>query len=81
MKTTVHIPDSLLDQVRTLAARDHSTVRALIERGLRRVLAEQKRAAAFRIRKATFRGKGLQPGVADGGWERIRDLAYEGRGT
>ena len=31
--------------------------------------------------RVTFRGEGLQPGVAEGGWERIRDLAYEGRGS
>jgi len=27
-----------------------------------------------------YRGRGLQPGVRQGGWERIRDLAYDGRG-
>ena len=80
MKTTVEIPDSLLDEARRLAAREGSSVRALIEEGLRRTLAERKRATAFRLRKATFKGTGMQPALAGASWERIRDAAYEGRG-
>lgn len=80
MKTTVEIPDVLLAEARKLAARDGTTVRALIEQGLRRIIDERKRAGAFRLRKATFKGDGLQPGVAAASWERIRDMAYEGRG-
>jgi hypothetical protein len=81
MKTTIDIADTLLEEARQVAARDHTTVRALVEQGLRHVLAERKQARAFRLRKATFKGEGLQPGVADATWERIRDLAYEGHGA
>ena len=80
MKTTVELPDSLLDDAKKLAARQDTTLRMLIIEGLRRVLVERKRAGAFRLRKATFRGKGLQPGVAGASWERIRGIAYEKRG-
>lgn len=80
MKTTVDIPDSILEQARKLAAREGSTVRALVEQGLRRLISERKRTGAFRLRKATFKGEGLQPGAAGASWERIRDMAYEGRG-
>jgi hypothetical protein len=81
MKTTVDIPDALLDEARKIAARDHTTVRALIERGLRFAIAERQGTRDYRLRKATFRGQGLQPGVADAAGERIRDLAYEGHGA
>ena len=81
MKTTVEISDSLLDEARRVAAREGRTVRALVEEGLRRVLAERKRTRVFRLRKATFKGKGLQPRVAGASWEQIRDTAYEGRGA
>jgi hypothetical protein len=81
MKTTVDIPDALLEEARQVAIRDHTTVRALIERGLRQALAERKGAREFRLRKATFRGEGLQPGVADATWGRIRELVYEGHGA
>jgi CRISPR/Cas system-associated protein Csm6 len=80
MKTTVEIPDALLDEARKLAARQDTTVRTLIIDGLRRVLAERKRAGAFRLRKASFRGSGLHPDASGATWERIRDMAYEGRG-
>jgi hypothetical protein len=81
MKTTVEIPDSLLDEVRRVASREGRTVRALVEEGLRRVLAERKRTRVFRLRKATFKGKGLQPQVAGSSWKQIRDTTYEGRGA
>ena len=80
MKTTVEIPDTLLDEARKVAARQDTTLRVLIVEGLRRIIAERKRAGAFRLRKATFRGNGLQPDVAGATWERVRDMAYEGRG-
>jgi len=80
MKTTVDIPDSILEEARKLAAREGSTVRVLVEQGLRRLISERKRTGAFRLRKATFKGEGLQPGAAGVSWERIRDMAYEGRG-
>ena len=80
MKTTVDIADPLLDEAKRVANRDGTTVKALLEQGLRHVLSERKTAGAFRLRKATFRGRGLQSGVAHLSWDRIRDLAYEGRG-
>ena len=81
MKTTVEIPDALLNAARRAAARDGVTVRALLVEGLHRVLESRKRDAAFQLRDASFKGEGLQDHVADGSWERLRDLAYEGRGA
>ena len=81
MKTTVEIPDSLLEQAKQLAMRERTTVRALVEAGLRRIVAEHKRAKAFKLRKASFRGKGLQPQMAGAEWQQIRDTIYEGRGA
>ena len=81
MKTTVEIPDSLLAEARQLASREGTTVRALVEEGLRRIIADRRRTARFRLRKASFKGQGLQLGVADASWERIRELTYEGRGA
>ena len=80
MKTTVEIPDALLGEARKIAARQQTTLRVLIIEGLRRMVAERKRTGAFRLRKATFGGNGLQPDVVAAPWERIREMAYEGRG-
>jgi len=80
MKTTVEISNALLEEARRAAARDGTTVRTLIEEGLRRVLVERKKKSRFRLRKATFKGKGLQPQLEGASWDRIRDTIYEGRG-
>ncbi|MBL8474218.1 MAG: hypothetical protein KF778_01535 [Rhodocyclaceae bacterium] len=81
MKTTFDISDALLDEVKKRAATDGVTVKSLVELGLRRVLAEQPRDAGFRLRRASFKGRGLQAGVAGASWDALRALAYEGRGA
>lgn len=81
MKTTLDIADPLLREARKLAAREGTTLRALVERGLRQVVAEKMRSKTFRLRKASFKGEGLRPELRDAEWERLRDLAYEGRGS
>lgn len=81
MKTTVEISDVLLEEAKSVASREHTTLRALMEEGLREALNKRKPRGAFRLRKASYRGKGLQPGLSEGSWERVRDLIYEGRGT
>jgi hypothetical protein len=80
MKTTIEIADTLLDEARRVAVRERTTVRALVEEGLRRVVAERNQPSAFRLRRATFRGKGLQPTAATASWQGLRELVYEGRG-
>ncbi len=81
MKTTVDIADGLLGQARKQAERDETTLKALLEEGLRRVLEERRGTPAFRLPRASFKGRGLQPEVREGSWERVRELAYEGRGA
>jgi len=80
MKTTVEISNSLLEEARKLAAREGTTVRALVEEGLRRIVSERKRPASFHLRKVTFKGNGLHSHLAGASWDQIRDIAYEGRG-
>jgi mRNA-degrading endonuclease RelE of RelBE toxin-antitoxin system len=80
MKTTIQIPDSLFKEARKLAQQEQTTLKTLVEEGLRRIIAERRRRGRFRLRKVTFKGKGLQPHLAGASWEQIRDLSYEGRG-
>jgi hypothetical protein len=81
MKTTIEISDALLREVREFAAREGVTLRTLVERGLYRVIAETKRGAPFRLRRASFKGQGLQADLGEASWERLRDLAYKDRGA
>jgi hypothetical protein len=81
MKTTIDIADSLLRQLRALAARRGTTMRAIIEAALRDAIARQAGAApAPPLATPTFTGRGLQPGVSWDDWSAIRAAGYEGRG-
>ncbi len=81
MKTSLEIADDLLAEAKNVAADEHTTVHALIEEGLRRIVEERQRRTTFRLRCASFHGQGLHPDVQEGSWERIRSLIYEGRGA
>ena len=82
MKSTVDIADNLLAEAKQAAAREGTTLRALVEAGLRQVLRERRaRSAPFTLRRASFKGKGLHTELQGQPWEHIRSLAYEDRGT
>lgn len=82
MKTTIQISDSLFKEARRVAQQERTTLKALVEEGLRKVVSERHRrkGKGFRLRKATFKGKGLQPHLAGATWDQILDISYEGRG-
>jgi hypothetical protein len=80
MKTTVELPDGLLREAKQTAIRERTTVRALIEQGLRTVLTARKQSGAFTLRQASFRGDGLVAGRSLRDWDVVRDLAYTERG-
>jgi len=82
MKTTIQISDSLFKEARKVAHQERTTLRALVEEGLRKVVSERHRTKekGFRLRKATFKGKGLQSHLGGASWDRILDISYEGRG-
>ena len=72
----------LFDEARKIAQREKTTLKALVEEGLRKVAAERRgrRPGAFKLRKASFKGEGLQPHLAGVTWDQILDVSYEGRG-
>lgn len=80
MKTTIELADALLDEARKLARREGTTVRALVEQGLRLVIAQRRRGRSFKLRDLSFAGDGLRPELEGAAWDRLRELAYEGRG-
>jgi putative antitoxin of VapBC-like toxin-antitoxin system len=81
MKTTIELSDAALDEARRVAAREGTSLRALIEEGLRRVLAERRRRPGFRLRRVTFGGEGLAPEFSGESWPAIRDSIYRERGA
>lgn len=80
MKTTIELPDDLLERGKAVARRENSTLKALIEEGLHLALRarSRRRPAPFSIQP--FQGDGLTPEFAGAGWEKIRDEIYSDRG-
>lgn len=81
MKTTVEIADTLLHEARKVAAREGVTLRVLIERGLHHVIRETGSSAPFKLRRASFKGRGRQAEFSDASWEQVRDAVYRDRGA
>ncbi len=78
MKTTVDIADDLLARAKALAMSRGTTLRDVIERGLRRELADTD--TGYVLADATFTGSGLQAGIDEGDWSSMRELIFSGRG-
>jgi hypothetical protein len=78
MKTTVEIPDPVLKEARKLAAAEGTTLRALVEQGLRQVIADKKqpKKKPYRFRPVTFGGGGLRPELKNATWNEILELTY-----
>ena len=77
MKTTVDLPDPLLEEAKQLAAEQGTTLKELIATGLRHVLRSRARPSCFQLRDAGFGGSGLQPEFRDASWKDMRDAIYE----
>ncbi len=80
MKTTLEITDSLFQEAKRIAARDKTTLRDLVEQGLRKILVERKRPKKFKLKDCSVKGEGLTAEFRDAPWEKIREAIYEGRG-
>jgi hypothetical protein len=61
MKTTIEMSDALFSSAKQHALQSHTTLRALVEEGLRRVLADShaKAKPAFKLKNASVRGKDM----------------------
>jgi hypothetical protein len=77
MKTTIDIADELLERAKRQARRENKTLKEIVEEALRRQIASAAVQKRFVYRPHTVNGKGLQPGIAEGNWEMIRDLIYK----
>ena len=75
-KTTVDIAPDLLAEAKALAARERTTLRELVERGLQLVVRRRTTAEPFRLADASVDGDGLTPEFQGAGWDTIRDAIY-----
>lgn len=81
MKTTIELPEALFIKAKSHARKHKTTLKALIEQGLRQVLATKADTAPFQLRDASVNGKGLNPEFRGAGWDQLRDAIYPEQGT
>ena len=81
MKTTIEVSDALMIEAKTLAQAHNTTLRALIEQGLEKVVRDLRQLKVFKLEDGSVSGLGLQPGQEALTWNEVRDMVYEGRGA
>ncbi len=81
MKTTVEISEDLFARTREVAQREGTTLRNLIEEGLRAALAKREQKNSYKWPDLSVSGGGLAPEISEGSWDSIRDRIYAGRGA
>ncbi len=76
MKTTIDIADDLLLRAKQEARASHTTLRSLIEAGLREILGRSSASKRQPVEPVTYRGEGLQPEFRGKGWDAVREAIY-----
>lgn len=79
MKTTVELPDELLREAQNIARAESTTLKSLLEEGLRAVIARHRSAPQFVLRDASVDGRGLRPGARNASWADLREIIYGDR--
>ena len=79
MKTTIELPDELLREAKRAAGEEGTTLKSLMEEGLRAVMARHREDRRFALRDATVDGNGLQPEARNAGWTDLREIIYGDR--
>jgi hypothetical protein len=73
VKTTVDIAEAMLREAKLIAAREGTTLKALVEEGLRHVIDErEKQKTGFRLRDCSYGSGGGMPGIDINDWQAMK---------
>jgi hypothetical protein len=81
MKTTIELPDELIQQARLIARHEGVSLRALVEEGLQRSLEARRQAVRRRLDFPSYGGSGLTDEFQGAPWRQIRDEIYREHGA
>ncbi len=81
MKTTIEIAEDLFARSEEVAQREGTTLRTLIEEGLRAALAQREQKASYRWPDLSVAGEGVAPEIEVDNWNLLRDRIFAGRGA
>lgn len=76
MKQPSRLPTRLLEEVRRTAEHGRTTLRALVETGLRREIQSRSGRTAYRLADLSFGEGGMAPEFEYGGWDVMRNEIY-----
>ena len=76
MKTTINLPDGLWESARQYAKKHNTTLTALIQAGLHKVVHEHEQPASFILPDCSFGEGGLTPEFRGRGWDDLRAAIY-----
>lgn len=79
VKTTVDLPDALLEEARELAAREKTTLREILSQALRLELERRKQRKPFKLRDLSVGGGWLTDEFKDATWAEILEASYGDR--
>jgi len=75
VKTTVDIAETMLREAKLIAAREGTTLKALVEEGLRHVIDERaQQQTGFRLRDCSYGSGGGVPGIDINDWMSMKHL-------
>jgi putative antitoxin of VapBC-like toxin-antitoxin system len=75
MKSTIDIADSVLAEAKVIAAHEGTTLRSLVEEGLRRVIESRSaQPSGFKLRDVSYGSGGGAPGIDPDDWMSIKHL-------
>lgn len=82
MKTSLEISDAIFKRIKAVARKRGTSVRALVEEGLRLLLEIQENRADVKPKLLTFGGDGLTDKFQGTSltWDSIREEVYKGHG-
>ena len=79
VKTSFDISDALLAEARVYAKRHKTTVKALVERGLRQTMNESTKPKV-KFQPVVVNGGAVKPEMQNPNWSKIREEDYEDSG-
>jgi hypothetical protein len=77
MKTTIEIEDRLFERAKREALRRKTTLRRLVEAGLRQQLERPATKTVHRMRDMSVGGDGLLPGVGPHNWLELSERPWK----
>lgn len=76
MKTTIDIQDELLARAKQYARKSGCTLRAVVEEGLREILAGPKYQTQYRLPDLSTGNPGSSDPLESYSWQDLRDIIY-----